>query len=242
MTEPQFIIYGLVDPRTDEIRYVGKSTSGMKRPAWHRVPSSLRKRSYKTHWIKQLHQQGLTYRIQVLQEKSAASELAEAEICWIADLRAKGVALTNLTAGGEGTSGRVPTAEQLARWHQSMRAYLADTARHGPLRAKAAAQAQDPVTLALLRQAREKRWRQPGARKKQSISAKQRFTDPQERLAQSRINGGGPFVDQHGNRYGTQHQAARALHLRQGHISEVLSGARRSAGGYVFTYLEASHA
>lgn len=25
----RFIIYGLVDPRTEEIRYVGKSSSGM---------------------------------------------------------------------------------------------------------------------------------------------------------------------------------------------------------------------
>lgn len=33
----RFLIYGLVDPRTNEVRYVGRSSSGLVRPKHHSV-------------------------------------------------------------------------------------------------------------------------------------------------------------------------------------------------------------
>jgi hypothetical protein len=38
----QYIIYGLVDPETEELRYIGKSSTGMSRPKKHFYPSTLK--------------------------------------------------------------------------------------------------------------------------------------------------------------------------------------------------------
>jgi hypothetical protein len=113
------IIYGLVDPRTRLIRYVGKSTSGLRRPRRHR-----RECAGKTHrerWIAQLRCAGLDYEIAVLEVSPA--DLALAERWWIAFGRASGWPLTNLTDGGDGAPGRVISEETAAKRSASLRSY-----------------------------------------------------------------------------------------------------------------------
>jgi hypothetical protein len=96
------LIYGLVDPRTLLVRYVGYSSTGVRRPRQHRSAFELRKRTHKTAWIKSLLAEGLEYTIVVLEEVSSRDTLADAERFWIAFGRACGWPLTNLTDGGEG--------------------------------------------------------------------------------------------------------------------------------------------
>ena len=101
-----FIIYGLVDPRTGQLRYIGKSSSGMKRPRRHFYEDArLLPHLHVSRWIRQLQSQGLTYQIVVFQELPDAEGLSEAEIGWIAYFRKVGCPLTNLTDGGDGMSG-----------------------------------------------------------------------------------------------------------------------------------------
>jgi len=48
-------IYGLIDPRTREVRYIGKSARGMQRPLEHSKPCYLRRdRTHKANWIREL--------------------------------------------------------------------------------------------------------------------------------------------------------------------------------------------
>jgi hypothetical protein len=47
-----------------------------------------------------------------------------------------------------------------------------------------------------------------------------------------------PFVDQHGVRYETLHGAGRLLGISFSDIWKVLKGKRKSAGGYIFHYIE----
>ena len=143
----KLLIYGLVDPRTGELRYVGKSTSGLKRPRNHCSPSHLK---YKTHcaaWIRSLIAIGIRPDIVILDESPFAGNdtLEQAEIFWIAYWRAVGADLTNHTAGGEGLRGRrhseetkykigsgwrgkkrpemyVPVIDHLGRVHESIKA------------------------------------------------------------------------------------------------------------------------
>lgn len=111
----QFIIYGLVDPRTLLARYIGLSASGLERPSRHRRPSELRRHGHKTNWIKALHALGLDYTIVVLEEVASRGALADLERFWIAYGRACGWPLTNLTDGGEGSKGLMPEVrEQIA--------------------------------------------------------------------------------------------------------------------------------
>jgi hypothetical protein len=100
------IIYALVDPRTNEIRYIGQSSRGFKRPVHHWDKTALRRDSHlhSTRWIMQLIAEGKLPLIEVLEEVDAC-ELNASEILWIARGRAFGWPLTNLTDGGGGILG-----------------------------------------------------------------------------------------------------------------------------------------
>lgn len=94
-------IYGLVDPRTGKIRYVGKSVDPAYRFQRH-IRYELRGESHKVHWIKQLVAVGLTPELTVLEEVKD-SLWQESECFWIAKLNKDG-GLTNETLGGDGQS------------------------------------------------------------------------------------------------------------------------------------------
>lgn len=100
-----FLIYGLVDPTTGQLRYVGKSTSRLRRPARHSAPSELKKdNTHKGRWLKTLSQKPA---VVVIQELDDTEILSEAERFWIQYFRQLGMPLTNLTDGGEGTKGLI---------------------------------------------------------------------------------------------------------------------------------------
>lgn len=96
------IIYGLVDPRTKLVRYVGASTSGLARPRMHRQTHSLSATSPKNRWLKSIFALGLDYEIAILEALWLKESLPDAERFWIAYGRACGWPLTNLTDGGDG--------------------------------------------------------------------------------------------------------------------------------------------
>ena len=117
-------VYGLVDPETRLIFYVGQSTVGMGRPRSH-----LRR--------------GWTFDIVVLEDVAAPrapaqslcpwlpegrnpTALHEAERWWIAYGRACGWPLRNQTIGGEGTCGARKSPEQRARNAAATRRQFAD--------------------------------------------------------------------------------------------------------------------
>lgn len=113
---PRYIVYGLVDPRNGELRYVGKSVCGFGRPCRHAWPSYLcRDHTHKGYWIRQLLRDGLMYEVEVLEVLAHPMELPEAEMFWIAYMRFVGCRLTNTTAGGEGTWGTRKSAETRRR-------------------------------------------------------------------------------------------------------------------------------
>lgn len=117
-----YLIYGLIDPRNGQLRYVGKSCSGMKRPAGHTEPSRLlRERTHKAMWLRQLLGAGLRPDIQVLESSASADELNEAEQFHIAYWRFVGADLTNLTDGGEGSVGHKQTPEHTEKIAKSNR-------------------------------------------------------------------------------------------------------------------------
>ena len=54
------MIYGLVDPRTEEVRYIGKTVHGMTRIYEHLRPSAMRtENTHKSKWLTQLSCLGL---------------------------------------------------------------------------------------------------------------------------------------------------------------------------------------
>src|ERR1022692_1282427 len=108
----KYLIYALVDPRTLEWRYVGRSSSGMIRPKQHIKPRLLKKKSRKNSWIISLKTLGLRPIIDILEEFDSFLPLNVAEIEWIAEAKRCGCKLTNMTDGGDGVNGYCPTLEQ----------------------------------------------------------------------------------------------------------------------------------
>src|SRR5690554_6491925 len=96
--ERDLLIYGLIDPRNNEIRYIGKSLYGLYRLKAHLAPSKLKIKSKKNSWIKSLLKLGLVPHIIVLDRAENEKELDQKEIEHIA----KYTNLTNLTKGGTG--------------------------------------------------------------------------------------------------------------------------------------------
>lgn len=102
--DPRYIIYGLIDPNTKELRYVGRSSAGFNRPRHHLMPSTLQKeKGHRSSWIKSL--QGKRPEIVAIQTFDSPMCLNEAEVYWISYFRSVGCRLTNHTDGGEGIVG-----------------------------------------------------------------------------------------------------------------------------------------
>lgn len=148
-------IYGLIDPRSKECRYVGKAKDAVKRGYLHVCESQLRRKTYKNHWVKSLLREGHRPEMIILEETTPAN-WKEAEIFWISYLRFLGARLTNATSGGDGVHD--PSPETREKMGDSCRGKKRTfTSEH---KAKIAAanreRATDPVWLAQARENLEK--------------------------------------------------------------------------------------
>src|SRR5215471_17614027 len=129
----RLIIYGLTDPRTGIVHYIGKSTSGKKRPRQHGLQRKLDLDfTPKAKWIRELRREGYEFEIVVLEQVEDGRDLAAAEIRWIANGCAQGWPLKNLTDGGDGRSPgyKVPLGEverMRQEWASGLRKHTPET-------------------------------------------------------------------------------------------------------------------
>lgn len=94
----QVHIYILSDPRTKDIRYVGKSENAMERWRKHLMDKS---NLHKFNWVTSLKKLGLSPVLEIV-EIIDESEWMESEIFWIGYFRFLGFRLTNIANGGTG--------------------------------------------------------------------------------------------------------------------------------------------
>lgn len=96
-------IYGLYDPFTDELRYIGKTKMTLARRIWHHIKEAKtsRKNTYKLNWIRSILDKGNEPIIFVLRETNEESWRKDETEC-ISEALKSGINLTNLTAGGDG--------------------------------------------------------------------------------------------------------------------------------------------
>jgi predicted GIY-YIG superfamily endonuclease len=91
-------IYLLSDPRTNEVRYVGK-TCDPKRRFWDHIGN--RDKTHNAKWVRALLKDGVRPVLEVIEEFDDHDERFEiAERFWISSLRFLGVNLTNQESGG----------------------------------------------------------------------------------------------------------------------------------------------
>lgn len=114
------VVYALSHPTTGEVRYIGKSESGLKRPRQHGYLSHLKRQAHlpSVRWIKKLREQGLDYVIEVVEEFLDRPSLMEGEKFYISYFRSLGFRLLNICEGGEGRTGPL-SAESIAKMKAS---------------------------------------------------------------------------------------------------------------------------
>lgn len=125
------VIYALIDPRTECIRYVGKTNQ----PLSYRLSAHLREtaKCHRYYWIQELKRSGLKPSITVL-EVCGRWPWQETERFWIRSLRMAGVKLTNNTSGGDGVPDLPPEARERIRRAWLGRKHTPETRAKFPLR------------------------------------------------------------------------------------------------------------
>ena len=216
MKQNKYIIYALQDPITFELRYIGKSGSGLSRPKAHTLPSYLSKDdTHKGRWIKQLINNGFKPIIKVIQNLNNHSELVQAEIYWIQYFKDLGCPLTNSTKGGIGRLG-LPHTEETKK-----KIGLGQKNRKSYPRGK------DHVCFG--------RKLTDEFKTKISKATKLAMTNPE---IKNKINKrGSKFIDNHGNYYESTFDAQRKTGLCRDSIRDILDGKKQSVKGYKFEYI-----
>ena len=94
----EILIYGLLDPRTNQVRYIGKTIEPLRR----RLKSHIVARACKypvNRWVKKLYDAGL--RPEIFEIEAIAGNWQEVEQFWIAYFKFLGADLLNLAPGGD---------------------------------------------------------------------------------------------------------------------------------------------
>jgi hypothetical protein len=94
------IIYGLFDPNSGELRYIGYTSDKSKRYYAHH--KYVKGYDHKSNWIKSLLKNNQKAELIVLETYETAKELPQAEVEMIEYYKFVGARLTNATSGGEG--------------------------------------------------------------------------------------------------------------------------------------------
>lgn len=118
-------VYGLYDPRTEALRYLGIAKSAVVRFTEHlrdgkKRLNKLVPKTYKRNWIAHLLSLGMKPECKVLAVVCSQAEAKRIERALIARCWAQGVDITNGTKGGDGVE---LTPELLARRVESQRAF-----------------------------------------------------------------------------------------------------------------------
>lgn len=208
------IVYALIDPRNGQLRYIGKSESGLERPREHGRPSTLRQNTnpHKCNWIRDLKRDGWEYEVEVLED--GPEDLNEAEIFWIGYFRMLGANLLNASTGGEsGTKGWKQSPETIEKRRQKLLGHEVPQERRDRIAASLAGR--------------------PSPKKGRQLSE-----DELKKHAEAHAIP--PFQDQHGRVYTTLKEAAQRWNIPPGNICNCLKGKRKSAGGLQFSYVDAA--
>lgn len=266
-TVSKYLIYALVDPRTKEWRYIGKSSSGLRRPKDHAKASELKREAHihKTRWIQSLINLGLKYEILVLEEFENNENLYEAEHEWITEAKRIGVRLTNHSNGGSGMTGYRHTAETKARLSLTskgrvvseetrLKISIANTGKHMSEESKikmSVAKKGKPLskehraTMSLQRKGRPQPWKlglrhSEETKAKISLAHQGKVQGPHSEETKAKISSTRkrkPFIDSCGNVWQSTYECAPTLNVSPQAVRYALKKEGRICKGRTFKYI-----
>lgn len=117
----EHVIYGLFDPETNQLRYIGYTSNTKSRYMSHHRLSSLKYSTHKNHWLKSLIAKGQKAEMFILETYQTAEELPQAEIELVEYYKSIGCDLVNGTKGGDGIIGYNHSDETKLKMSKSRR-------------------------------------------------------------------------------------------------------------------------
>lgn len=164
-------IYALLDPETQAIRYVGKTSQPLRtRVRAHINRAQGQKQIRSAKWIADLRAKSLEPVAIVLEQTQADWEAAER--FWIASLRATGTDLLNMTAGGSATPGLRLSPEAKAKVSAAARRQFSDPMARKRAAEFARAAWDDPDYVSRMKEKHRERATKPEYRANQSAKKK----------------------------------------------------------------------
>ena len=92
---PEPVVYGLIDPITNELKYIGYSENHKSRYSNHHNPSKLKKNTHKNNWLKSILAKGLKVEMIILERYETVEKMKQGEIELIEYYKSIGCDLTN---------------------------------------------------------------------------------------------------------------------------------------------------
>jgi hypothetical protein len=180
------VIYALRCPVSGGIRYIGKSSNPQKRLKYHIMQARAGNICHCGGWIRILLSNGLKPTLEIVKEVAESECWIKAEKEAIAEHRAKGCRLTNMTDGGEGAACTDP--EILARKNAAIRVAHArpDVAEKNSANAKrnwanAEFRQRHAAAMELVNS-------DPAVRAKKAAASKRMWSDPKHREKMSDVH------------------------------------------------------
>lgn len=179
------IIYGLIDPRDQQLRYVGKTITTLAARLRQHVSDAIRGRvSIKRFtWIRELALDSRAPEIVELESVDGDS-WREAEQFWISYYRFIGARLVNATNGGDGIVGFRHSDDSKRQQSESMRRYYANPANRAKSGEAVRRAYADPQVRQKLRDAIAPTWTAE-RRAKNAVSLTEIARRPESRAASS---------------------------------------------------------
>lgn len=214
------IIYGLVDPRTKELRYVGKTITALEHRLYNHIGDARRGRKQRvSRWIRGILLDGFEPTTVLLDIIPPGRDWAVGERSWIRFFRDFGLNLVNQTDGGEGCSGFQHSAEFCASVSiRNSKPEIVAKFRGGLLKHRA----KNPDWVDDIRQANKKTWANAELKAAHSVRMKRaaRETRYGEKVsAKKKVYWSDP------DRRATQSKTIAALCQDPDHIAKISAGA-----------------
>lgn len=216
------VIYGLICPLTNEVRYIGLTTQSLNKRLYKHLYEIDSHTSKKNSWLKKLRNLDLLSEIKIqLIEECNIDILNDREVYWISEFKNKGYELTNMTIGGDvGSLGHKHSEEALKKISE------ASKKRKGY---KATPEARKNISKSLLGNTRHKNCKHSEETKKQ-ISETKKGTLSWNATPVLQLFKDGELIKE----WVSATAAAKELGLSQGNIWSVINGNRKKCGGYIW--------
>lgn len=121
LLERRIVIYALIDPRTEQVRYVGQTVDLGTRTRTHFDIRHVGHNLELYQWVYDLHQRGLQPRVEVLEECRDTGQADLQERFWIRKHLCEGCRLLNICDGGSGPVKTKALHVSKAEWLQAAR-------------------------------------------------------------------------------------------------------------------------